>query len=62
MERTIHLDGRPRPPDQATHTWGGFSLGVWEGNMLSISPTHLKPNYLRRNGLPASGKRTFTEN
>ncbi len=61
MERTIYLDGRPRPPEQATHTWGGFSLGAWEGNMLSISTTHLKPNYLRRNGLPASGKRTFTE-
>lgn len=59
--RTIYLDGRPRPPEAASHTWAGFSLGVWEGNMLTITTTHLKPSYLKRNGIPASDKRTFTE-
>ena len=61
QERTIYLDGRPHPSEHAAHTWGGFSTGVWEGNMLVITTTHLKPNYLRRNGLPASAQRTFTE-
>jgi hypothetical protein len=61
MERTIYLDGRPHPPAEASHSWQGFSTGVWEGNMLTITTTHLKENYLRRNGLPASSKRTFTE-
>ena len=61
MERTVYLDGRPHPPEEAAHTWQGFSTGVWEGNMLTITTTHLKENYLRRNGLPASAKRTFTE-
>ena len=29
--------------------------------MLNISTTHLKENYIRRNGIPASDTRTFTE-
>ena len=41
-ERTIWMDGRPHPPDFAPHTWQGFSTGVWEGNMLTITTTHLK--------------------
>jgi hypothetical protein len=60
-ERTIWMDGRPHPSEHAAHTWGGFSTGVWEGNMLTVTTTHLKPSYLRRNGLPASAERTFTE-
>ena len=61
MERTIWLDGRAHPAPEAVHTWQGFSTGVWEGNMLSITTTHLKASYLRRNGLPATANRTFTE-
>ena len=60
-ERTIYLDGRPHPPEYAPHTFQGFSTGVWEGNMLTITTTHLKANYLRRNGVPRSAKATFTE-
>ena len=59
--RTIYLDGRPHPPGYAAHTFQGFSTGVWEGNMLTVTTTHLKPNYIRRNGVPRSGKATFTE-
>jgi hypothetical protein len=59
--RTVYMDGRPHPPEHELHTWAGFSTGAWDGNMLSIRTTHLKTNYLRRNGLPASDKRTFTE-
>ena len=59
--RTIYLDGRPHPPEYAAHTFQGFSTGVWNGNMLTIRTTHLKPNYLRRNGVPRSAKATLTE-
>jgi len=61
MERTIYLDGRARPSANAPYTWSGFSLGMWQDNVLNISTTHLKENYIRRNGIPASDKRTFTE-
>jgi hypothetical protein len=60
-ERTIYMDGRPHPPAYADHTWQGFSTGVWEGNMLTITTTHLKTNYIRRNGVPRSDKATLTE-
>lgn len=60
-ERTIYLDGRPHPPAEAAHSWSGFSTGVWTGNMLTIRTTHLKAYYLRRNGVPASDRRTLTE-
>jgi hypothetical protein len=61
MERTIWLDGREHPPALAAHTFAGFSTGTWQGNMLDVETTHLKPNYLRRNGLPRSDQATFTE-
>jgi hypothetical protein len=55
------MDGRPHPPEYGDHTWQGFSTAVWEGNMLTITTTHLKTNYLRRNGVPRSDKATLTE-
>ena len=61
MERTIWLDGRARPPPEAVHTWQGFSTAVWDGNVLTITTTHLKAYYLRRNGVPATPLRTLTE-
>jgi hypothetical protein len=60
-ERTIWMDGRPHPPEYAEHTFQGFSTGVWEGNMLTITTTHLKTNYYRRNGVPSSDRRTVVE-
>jgi hypothetical protein len=59
--RTVWLDGRPHPPDYAEHTFQGFSTGVWEGNELTITTTHLKANYHRRNEVPSSDKRTMVE-
>lgn len=59
--RTIWLDGRPHPPAGAEHTFQGFSTGVWNGNRLTITTTHLKANYHRRNGVPSSDQRTVTE-
>jgi len=59
--RTIYLDGRPHPPDYAAHTFQGFSTGTWDGNMLTIRTTHLKEDYLRRNGIPRSAQAVLTE-
>src|SRR4029453_2250039 len=60
-ERTIWMDGRPHPPDYAENTFQGFSTGVWEGNMLTITTTHQKTNYYRRNGGPSSDRGTGVE-
>lgn len=59
-EQTIWMDGRPHPPDYAPHTWQGFSTGKWEGDILVVTTTHLKENWLRRNGLPRSDLATAT--
>ena len=52
--RTIYMDGRPHPSENAPHTWQGFSTGEWEGDMLKVTTTHLKEGWVRRNGLPRS--------
>jgi hypothetical protein len=59
--RTIYMDGRPHPSENAPHTWQGFSTGEWEGDMLKVTTTHLKEGWVRRNGLPRSDKATLIE-
>jgi glyoxylase-like metal-dependent hydrolase (beta-lactamase superfamily II) len=61
VERTIWMDGRPHPPSWAPHTWQGFSTGKWEGDMLTITTTHLKIGWIRRNGIPRSDRATVVE-
>ena len=61
QNRTIWMDRRPHPPDYAPHTWMGFSTGAWEGNQLTVTTTHLKMGWLRRNGLPESDQATMIE-
>ena len=61
QDRTIYMDGRAHPPAWAPHTWMGFSTGVWEGNMLTVTTTHIKQGWHRRNGLPSSDEITLTE-
>jgi hypothetical protein len=56
----VYLDGREPPPAEANHTWGGFSRGTWVGDMLKIETTHLKEDYIRRNGAMASDQTTVT--
>jgi hypothetical protein len=60
-ERTIWMDGRPHPPDYAAHTWQGFSTGKWEGDTLTVTTTHLKTGWIRRNGIPRSDRAVLTE-
>jgi len=54
QETSIWMDGRPRPPAHAPHTWSGFSTGQWEGDTLVVTTTHLKEAYIRRWGLMRS--------
>jgi hypothetical protein len=55
------MDGRERPPEFAAHTFQGFSLGKWEGDVLSVETTHLKQSYIRRNGVARSDRATTRE-
>jgi hypothetical protein len=55
------MDGRPHPDEYAEHTFQGFSTGSWDGNTLVVTTSHLKTNYFRRNGVPSSDVRRFTE-
>src|SRR5439155_25000589 len=61
QERTIWMDGRPHPSEYAPHTWMGFSTGVWEGNMLTVTTTHIKQGWHRRENIPASDEVTVIE-
>ena len=56
----VYLDGRDGPPPEANHTWGGFSTATWEGDILRIKTTHLKEDYIRRNGAMISDQATVT--
>ena len=58
QETTIWMDGRPRPPDYERHSWSGFSTGVWEGDTLVQTATHLKEAYMRRWGPMRSDQAT----
>jgi hypothetical protein len=61
QNRTIWMDGRPHPSENAPHTWMGFSTGKWEGETLTVYTTHMKKGDLRRNGLPVSDEATLVE-
>ena len=54
--RTIWMDGRPHPPEYAPHTFMGFSTGEWNGDILTITTTHIKAGYFRRSGVPSSDR------
>jgi hypothetical protein len=57
---TIWMDGRPHPSKNAPHTYGGFTTGVWEGDTLTTTTSHMKASMIRRNGAPASDQATMT--
>jgi len=59
--RTIWMDGRPHPPEYARHTWMGFSTGTFEGKILTVTTTHIKQGWIRRNGVPESDLATMVE-
>ncbi len=59
--RMIFMDGRSHPGPYAAHSWEGFSTGKWEGDTLTVTSTHLKESFIRRNGVQGSFRRTVTE-
>ena len=61
QERTIWMDGRPHPPEWAPHTWMGFSTGKWDGDILTVYTTHIKQEWIRRNGVSNSETSTMIE-
>jgi len=61
IDNPYYMDGRARPSELATHTWGGFSTAEYEGEALKITTTHLKEDYYRRNGVPSSDRATLTQ-
>jgi hypothetical protein len=61
QRRTIWMDGRARPPDYAPHTSMGFSTGVWNGDVLTVTTTHIKKEFYRRSGIPSSDLTTVVE-
>ena len=60
-DRIIWLDGRPHPSDFSEHTWDGFSTGVWDGDSLTVTTTHMKQGVIQRNGLASSPYGVMTE-
>jgi len=61
QRRTIWMDGRPHPPEYAPHTYMGFSTGEWNGDVLTVTTTHIKAGYYRRTGVPQSDRSTVVE-
>ena len=61
VDRPVYMDGRPHPGPYEPHTWSGFSTGQWIGDVLRIHTTHLKEDYVRRNGLPRSDRAEVVE-
>src|SRR5690349_20433413 len=59
--RTIYMDGRPEPPGYAAHTWMGFSTGKWQNDIFTVTTTHIKHGWHRRNGLVSSDQIKLTE-
>ena len=61
QERTIWMDGREHPSPNAPHTWMGFSTGEWNGPTLTVTTTHIKQGWHRRNGFPSGDRVTLRE-
>jgi hypothetical protein len=61
VDRPVYMDGRPHPSPNTPHTWAGFSTGEWVGDILKIRVTHLKEEYLKRNGVWHSDQIELTQ-
>jgi len=69
--RRFHFGGSP--PAAEAPSWQGYSVASWEGTgapgrapqgkagALKVVTTHLRPGYLRRNGVPYSATAALTE-
>ena len=71
--RLFHFGGKP--PDTGDAGWQGYSVASWDhqagggfgppppnaGGSLKVVTTHIKPGYLRKNGVPYSANAVVTE-
>jgi glyoxylase-like metal-dependent hydrolase (beta-lactamase superfamily II) len=60
-DRTVYMDGRPHPPAYAPYTFAGFSTGQYQGNVLTVTTTHIKRGWIKANGVPQSDAATVRE-
>jgi len=72
--RQFHF-GQAQPSPSGDADWQGLSVANWEfaggarggrggpprGGSLKVATTHLRPGYLRKNGVPYSGNTVLTE-
>ena len=61
--RANHLDGRAAASARvrAAHRHGIFRPDKWEGDILTVTTTHLKEGWIRRNGVTRSDRAVVTE-
>jgi hypothetical protein len=57
--RLLHFGNWTAPNGPAT--WQGDSVARWETRTLVAATKHLRPGYLRKNGVPYSASTTLTE-
>jgi len=67
--RTLHFGGHPLSNGEPQ--WQGYSSAEWQllgdgrspprGGYLKVETTHMRPGYLRKNGVPVSGNAVLTE-
>jgi hypothetical protein len=71
--RTFHFNAKA--PATEAPSWQGYSVATWDGmrpaprgggapppgGSLKVVTTHMKPGYLRKNGVPYSGDAELTE-
>jgi len=67
--RLLHFGGQP--PSSGQPQWQGYSSADWQiigdgrapprGGYLKVETSHLRPGYLRKNGVPYGSKTVLTE-
>jgi hypothetical protein len=59
--RLLHFGSQP--PADAPPTWQGYSAAEWnvQGRTLKVATNHMRPGYLRKNGVPYSADAVLTE-
>jgi len=60
LPMVIWMDGRTPPNREALHTYHGFTTGVWDGDTLVTTTSHVKDGWLTRNGVPNSNQEHVT--
>jgi hypothetical protein len=65
--RLFHFNGKA--PESGDQGWQGYSVATWDrqggrggrGGSLKVVTTHMRPGYLRKNGVPYSANAVVTE-